>query len=290
MHRILLISVSLLALGACGSSTTDGGSTDGGSTGGGSTGGGSGIGSDNQPFTVTGQAISTQLTSTGFGAFSAPNPLTVNGSADTNGDGPDEVVFITNGTTTTFTEPSDEDVDLNGRVLEAEDSDGTLFVATDVDDDSSFEFTAFGLWTQFPGFDTDPSPNQAVHAGVVGVPVTTLPSGSATYSGNSVGIVETGTDVAVTVSDVTVNTDFSSVTVTSSGTLAEATTDGSPALNRSDLDFTATGSVTGTGYAATGGGMQVNGAFYGPNAEETGGVFSGAPGGAIYGGAFGAAR
>lgn len=276
MKKTILIFMPLLALSAGGGS--------------GSTGGGSGIGGDNQPFTVTGQAISTQFTSMGIGAFSGPNDLTVNGSADTTGNGPDQVEFVTNGTTTTLTQPSDEDLDLNGRVLQEEDRDGTFFISTDVNDNTSFEFTAFGLWTQFPSADAHPVPGQQVHAGVVGVPATTLPSGSATYSGNSVGIVNTGTDVAITVSDVTVNTDFSNVTVTSSGTLSEATNDCSPVLSRPDLEFTATGAVNGAAYIASGGTMQVNGAFYGPNAEETGGVFQGTQGGHIYGGAFGAAR
>lgn len=271
-----------MALGACGG---------GGGTGSGSTGGATGLGADDQPFTVTGQAISAQFTSTGIGAFSGPNALTVNGSADTNDDGPDQIEFITDGTTTTFTQPAiDERSRLNGRMLEEEDADGTFFIATDVNEDTEFEHTAFGLWTQFPGADADPVPGQPIHAGVVGIPVSTLPSGSATYSGNSVGVINTATDVAITVSDVTVNTDFSSVTVASFGTLAQATTDGSPVVPRGDLDFTATGSVTGTSYAATGGTMQVNGAFYGPNAEETGGVFQGTQGDQFYGGAFGAAR
>lgn len=281
MHKFLL-GASLLALAACGG----GGSSSGSGTGGG---GGTGIGSDNQPFTVTGQAVSTEFTSTGIAAFSGPNDLTVNGSADTNGDGPDQIEFITNGTTTTLTQPADEDSTLNGRVLLEEDADGTSFVSTDVNDATSFEYTAFGIWTQFPANGANPAPGQAAHAGVVGIPASGLPSGSATYSGNSVGAVNTGTGTVLTVSDVTVTTDFSNVTVDSSGTLAESAS-GNSTVNRSDLDFTATGTVTGTGYAATGGSMQVNGAFYGPNAEETGGVFQGTQAGQVYGGAYGAAR
>ena len=292
MYKKLLICASLLALGACGGG---GGSSGSASTGGGGTGGGgTGIGADNQPFTITGQAVSAQFTTPGVSAFSGPQTLTVNGSADTTGDGPDQVDLITGGTTTTVTDAVEEDLNLNGRVLTETDADGTILVTTDVSDESSFEFTVFGGWTQGAGVDADPVPGQVVSFGVAGIPASTLPSGSATYSGNSVGLASDGTDILLTTSDVTVTTDFSAVTVTSSGTLSQNIGDDSdvdqPTESASMLDFTSSGTVSGTGYTATGGGMQVNGAFYGPNAEETGGVFQGAPGGVNYGGAFGAAR
>jgi len=293
MNRIILLGVSLFALAACaaGTDSEGGGGTGGGSsTSSGGTGGG-GIGSDDQPFTLNGQAVAAQFVSaTGVGAFSGPQAATVNGSADTNGDGPDRIVLTTGGDTITLTDDTEEDPGLNGRVLQEEDGDGTILVSTDISDAPGLEYTAFAGWTQSPGFDADPTPGQPVYFGVIGQPAATLPGGSATYRGNSVGLVSNGTQTAITTSDVTVETDFSSVTVTSSGTLAQIAEDGFGTETASDLDFTATGTVTGTGYAASGGAMQVDGTFYGPNAEETGGVFRGTPGGANYGGAFGAAR
>lgn len=308
MYRVFLVSVSVLALAGClggGSSSDDdpptvgpgngSGDAGGGGNGGGDTGGGTGIGADNQPFTVTGQAVTTKFTGNGagdvngLGAFSGPVDLTINGSADTTGDGPDTIDFVTENGTVTFNNTSRdyEETVLNGRVLDEGDTDGTLLITT-VDDD--FEYTAFGIWTQFDGPDADPAPGDRLDVGAVGEVTETLPGGSATYTGQSVGVESDGTDLRLTTSDISITTDFSDITVVSSSTLAQSTEDidNAPVVSASNLDFTATGSVTGTGYAAAGGGMQVNGAFHGPNAEETGGVFHGTVGGSNYGGAFGA--
>jgi len=156
--------------------------------------------------------------------------------------------------------------------------------------DDDLEYRAFGIRTQFPDTEDDPAPGDRLDAGAAGELTETLPGGSATYSGQSVGVESDGTDIRLTTSDISITTDFSDITVTSSGTLAQSVDDidNAPVVSAADLDFTATGSVTGTGYAATADDMQVNGAFHGPNAEETGGVFHGTVGGSNYGGAFGA--
>lgn len=301
MYRVLLVSVSVLALAGClggGSSGDDEPEIPGGGgdvIGGGGIGGGTGIGADDQPFSVTGQAVTTQFTGddagevNGLGAFSGPIDLTINGSEDTNDDGPDTIDAITENGTVTFnaTNLDYSNTILNGRVSDEGDADGTLLITT-VDDD--LEYTAFGIWTQFPDPDSDPAPGDRLDAGAVGEVTETLPGGNATYTGQSVGIESDGTDLRVTTSDISITTDFSDITVTSSGTLAQSTEDidNASVVSAAHLDFIATGSVTGTGYAATAGGMQVNGAFHGQNAEETGGVFHGTVGDSNYGGAFGA--
>ena len=156
--------------------------------------------------------------------------------------------------------------------------------------DDDLEYRAFGIRTQFPDTEDDPAPGDRLDAGAAGELTETLPGGSTTATGQSVGIESDGTDIRLTRSDIPITTDFSGNTVTLGGTFAQSVydIDNAPVVSAADLDFTATGSVTGTGYAATADDMQVNGAFHGPNAEETGGVFHGTVGGSNYGGAFGA--
>ena len=113
--------------------------------------------------------------------------------------------------------------------------------------DDDLEYRAFGIRTQFPDTEDDPAPGDRLDAGAAGELTETLPGGSATATGQSVGIESDGTDIRLTRSDIPITTDFSGNTVTSSATLAQSVydIDNAPVVSASNLDFTAAGSMTG---------------------------------------------
>lgn len=297
MKKSILITVSLLALGACG-----------GGGGGGDTTGGGGLDFSNPVALQPGQslddlpegvavsapvsAVTASITNTGtFGEFSGPQAGTVVASAERGEDGPAAFRYTVGGTTVQFDGDVEESSDLNGAVGTATDADGTIEIFME---NSDLEFVEFGGWGQFPADDSDPAVGTPIFFGTIGAPIASPTSGNATYTGKSVGIDNGGGTIRLTTSDMSVNTDFSTVTVTSSNTLTQdvgSDIDTVPVPDPS-LDFTTSpGTVSSTGYTATAGGMNVNGAFFGPNAEETGGTFHGVSGaGTNYGGAFAAAQ
>ncbi|MFY0662447.1 MAG: transferrin-binding protein-like solute binding protein [Shimia sp.] len=158
-----------------------------------------------------------------------------------------------------------------------------------------FDHQTFGMWANGVG-----TSSGSVSVGSFGDRTATadMPSsGSATYSGRSVGMVVTTDGRAlVAESQVGVTTsDFSSVSVASTNTYVRNLSGGN-AWRGQHLDFAGTGTVDGNGFTANINGVvafsagdsgTMNGAFYGDNAEEVGGTFE--MNGAIgnYTGAFG---
>lgn len=152
------------------------------------------------------------------------------------------------------------------------------------------EYSAFGLGIQDAG-----SANGNVFVGTFGrgTPANDVPTASATYAGASVGFYVSGTDTAyLTSSDITVTTtDYTTALITSQSTaiadLETADTGAAP-----ELDFEANISLSGsefTGpFAGTGISGRLDGAFYGPAAQEIGGTFSGNGSAGAYIGSFGA--
>lgn len=308
MRRVLLITVSCCILTACGGgggSTIGGSGSNGGSSnpvGGGGTlnnGNGGNEGSSNpivigagdafpetdSPIQAEGIAVTATFSSVGgLSNLTAKQSSTLQASADTDGNGPDAVNFTTNGQTIQITSADEGgDLVLGGRAEDFGDDNGALLLP--VDDQ---EFVVFGGWAAVTGDDV-PAPGDTVSLGAFGgpTPVVSRPS-SASYSGNSLGITDTGGDLRLTASDVSVTTDFSNVTFTSENTIVEPVGDDGNIQSASELDFTASGTVTNDGYTAAEGGMTVTGNFYGPNAEETGGVFTGSLSGGNYIGSFAA--
>ncbi len=155
----------------------------------------------------------------------------------------------------------------------------------------NYEYQSFGSWqTGLNGT------SRVAGAGSTGsrTSASQMPTtGSASYYGDSLGQVITNGDVAITTSYIAVDTpDFDSVEIYSSNTITADPTTGAMIANRSDLDFYAAGTISGSGFTAginygqlTG---SVNGQFYGGNAQEVGGTFSGTTADSTYIGAFGA--
>ncbi|WP_294227121.1 transferrin-binding protein-like solute binding protein [uncultured Shimia sp.] len=159
-----------------------------------------------------------------------------------------------------------------------------------------FDHQTFGMWATGVG-----TTNGNVSVGSFGsrTAAADVPSsGSATYSGRSVGMVVTTDGRAlVAESQVGVSTsDFSNVSVASTNTYVRNLSGGN-SWRGAHLDFAGTGTVDGNEFNANINGVvafsagdsgTMNGAFYGDNAEEVGGTFE--MNGAIgnYTGAFGA--
>ncbi|MBE9639957.1 transferrin-binding protein-like solute binding protein [Salipiger mangrovisoli] len=188
----------------------------------------------------------------------------------------------------------------NGDTFDVTSIDGG-FLATSADGDrflvaadpfqQGYEYQTFGTWqTGMTGT------SRVAGAGSVGsrTSASQMPAtGSASYYGDSLGQVITDGQVAVTTSYIAVDTpDFSTVEIYSSDTITADPLTGAKIADRADLDFYAAGTVSGTGFAAdidtgvlTG---AVDGQFYGSNAQEVGGTFSGTTADSTYIGAFGA--
>ncbi|WP_353476256.1 transferrin-binding protein-like solute binding protein (plasmid) [Salipiger sp. H15] len=175
-----------------------------------------------------------------------------------------------------------------GLLIASADGDKTLLIADP--DKQGYEYQTFGTWqTGLTGT------SRRAGAGSVGARTSAsqMPTtGTASYYGDSLGQVITGGDVAVTTSYVAVDTDFDTVEVYSSNTVTADPTTGATIATRPDLDFYAEGAVSGSGFSAdidtgtlTG---ALDGQFYGGNAQEVGGTFSGTTATSTYVGAFGA--
>ncbi|SDH74451.1 transferrin-binding protein-like solute binding protein [Alloyangia pacifica] len=154
-----------------------------------------------------------------------------------------------------------------------------------------YEYQTFGSWqTGLNGT------SRVAGAGSIGnrTSASQMPTtGSASYYGDSLGQVITNGEVAVTTSYIAVDTpDFDSIEIYSSDTITADPTTGAKIADRADLDFYAAGTISGSGFSAginygqlTG---SVDGQFYGGNAQEVGGTFSGTTPDSTYIGAFGA--
>jgi hypothetical protein len=235
-----------------------------------------------------------------IGAFFTPASGSFSRTRDPEPDGPTVDRITADGTSLVADNGSATDFEVvDGRISAFFDGDSTGGVEALLDE--SFEFVRYAGWAQFEGAigagGETPSVTSPIIFAVWGEPTTsggTSGLASATYSGRSVGIVSADEGSVLprgwlTSSDVTVTTDFANISVQSSNTIREngENTSGTAA---SELDFLTSGTVSGVGYTASGDGMQINGAFYGPNAEETGGTFGGTRNGQNYGGVFGGAR
>lgn len=153
-----------------------------------------------------------------------------------------------------------------------------------------YEYQTYGAWLTGVGTGVG-----TVGAGSYGAQTdpATIPAGrTATYSGKALGVVRrSDAQVYTTESNVNVSTDFSTVNISSSGTRSVNLLTNVPG-SASDLDFSGSGPVSGSAFAANVSGPATSGsatgAFYGPNASEVGGTFrtTGA-GGLQHMGAFG---
>lgn len=156
-----------------------------------------------------------------------------------------------------------------------------------------WKYQTFGIWET--GLDTG---SGTIGAMSVGTPTSgsAIPkTGTATFSGVSGGIYRDGTTDYITASSLSANVDFLNRTIALATTATEKLEVGTvTSIADPDLDMTGTltyatdtnafsGSVTATGLTGSS-----TGQFYGPNAEELGGVFALTGAGKTYSGAYGA--
>ncbi|MBO9408311.1 transferrin-binding protein-like solute binding protein [Shimia sp. R9_1] len=157
---------------------------------------------------------------------------------------------------------------------------------------TDYEHQAFGAWID--GFGSD---NGSIATASVGArtDAANLPTNSASYRGQTVGLAQLNDgDTYLADSELTVSTsDFRTLNLDSTNTIVE-NLDTFVVRSESDLNFTGTATVSGSGFSGNISGTAVNGNiegnFFGPNAEEVGGVFDSQSGDTAYIGSFGAVR
>lgn len=149
------------------------------------------------------------------------------------------------------------------------------------------EYSAFGIGFTSVG-------GGAVFGGAFGVetPSSGLPTGAASYSGESVGLfVDTSGNTYLTGSDIAVTTsDFSTFSINSTNTQRANLTGGSAVFDN-NLDFSANATLSGSSlagiFSGSGVGGNIDAQVFGPNGEEIGGNFTGTGTSGDYLGAFG---
>lgn len=162
-------------------------------------------------------------------------------------------------------------------VLETETDFGEARVAVATPAENGFEYQTFSTWAS--RIETSSGVNGMLGAANVGVKTAAadIPSsGTATFKGKAMGEYVSPDAVSLMTSDATLNANFAnrSVSFTTANTRSQ---EGS----RNDLNLNGTmsyssGSNEMSGTVRTEGGMtgDVDGRFYGPNAQEAGGTFS----------------
>lgn len=251
-------------------------------------------GSADGTYSASGMGVSTRYVTNADGTVTSVETPVSDRNIDaslTFEDGEIEAISVeTPDGTLTFSRSAGDTFTVQQGAITAVSADGDRIMVTADPLQQGYEYQSYGTWqTGLTGT------TRLAGAGSIGARTSAsqMPSsGSASYYGDSTGQVFTDGEVAVTTSYIAVDTDFDTVEVYSSETVTADPITGVITGSRSDLDFYAEGSVSGTGFAAT---MDtgtltgtVDGQFYGPDAAEVGGTFSGTTADSTYIGAFGA--
>lgn len=160
-------------------------------------------------------------------------------------------------------------------------------------DTNNFEHQSFGVW--ITGFETGTGTIGTTSVGTRTAAANVPTATPATFNGRSAGLARRNDGIAyATDSQVEISTgDFRTLSITSSNTNG-VNLDTNVASSTPELDFTGTATVNGAEFSGTITGTAVNGSingdFFGPNAEEVGGLFESESGSTTYLGAFGAVR
>ncbi len=210
------------------------------------------------------------------------------------------MTFVVGNRTTRLREEDGADIEYdNGRRLTivgtSADGETRAFLGNEIALD--FDHQSYGLWVSGSGTDSG-----RIGVGSFGhrTARSDMPgSGTATYRGNSIGVVATADHRDLLLeSDVQIETsDFSNVTIASGNTTARQL-EGGNAWLANQYNFAGTGTISGNGFTAdlvgtgavtAGATGQAQGNFYGDDASEVGGTFE-LNGSMTYLGAFGAER
>mgnify|MGYP001596647146 CR=1 FL=1 len=213
-----------------------------------------------------------------------------------------KISFATNNGTVTFDENGTDTIGDTGNVVYGYDAAGTKFViASDpLYSGNNWNYQTFGIWETGRGTGSGTAGAVSVGAATAGSSIPT--SGSATYSGHFGGTSSdaNGVDV-ITTGGATVVADFAnrSLAFSTTGSKYVSPVASSPSwINKSSLDMTgtltysaATNSFSGAVSDSFIGSGTATGKFYGPSAEEIGGVFSLTGAGTlVHAGGFGAKK
>ena len=207
------------------------------------------------------------------------------------GDSIDALSIEAGSASISFSLDDGDGIDATGSATSLESRDGRDLALVVGGPASQFDHQSFGAWLSGQG--TGSAIAAVGSFGDVSPASAAQPGPAASYSGAATGFAESDGTVSLVVATVDLVTDFEDVAFASRdtvtveiGTLAET-----PAP---ELDLSGTMTVTGgvfTGVvstAETSGSLQ--GWFYGPNAEEAGGLFETLGTGVRYIGSFGATR
>jgi hypothetical protein len=215
----------------------------------------------------------------------------------TNGD-IEQIAITTPTTTVTWDESSGDIIDDTDVVVTATNaSDANIGIFVNADDPLiNWQYQTFGVWETDRG-----EPTGTFGAATVGTPTTgsAIPTtGNATFTGLTGGVYvdATGTNDYITASSLTADVDFNSRSIalsTANTTKVDSVTAvESPATNLNmagTLNYAPGSNAFSGNVSATGMTGSSSGQFYGPNAEELGGVFSlSGPGVETYVGGYGA--
>lgn len=144
--------------------------------------------------------------------------------------------------------------------------------------DLGWEYQTFGIWET----NRDSTTSRKFGAMSVGTPTTAIPSsGTAAFTGYATGSYVSAAGTGTTVfADLTVGANFGTQTLTFNTANTQTSSDWLTFTAKSDLNLNGTltyapGTNSFTGSVNSNGGLAGNstGQFYGPNAEELGGVF-----------------
>jgi len=179
--------------------------------------------------------------------------------------------------------------------------------------DPSLKFSTYGVWQHNTPDKTDGIGDSGAFATGQLTPAAQLPAGTASYSGGAVGLATNGTNSVGLVGTSNINVNFDSRTVDASLALQQQTFDRAANGGAGAVTTTSFGTLTSSGaaitpgtavYAGNIGGSVANtathgtdavtgkmsGAFYGPAAAETAGVFSVTGGATTAHGSFGGTK
>jgi len=290
-RTLALLGASLL-IASCASGGGGGGSTGGGGTGGGGGGGGptpftswSAVGPNSNVIasgrsrqaSYTANVALEKVTSVG-----TPTATATGASYTQKRDGTslltDVTIVSATGTNISFATSSGSTFEEAGDVIEASNASGSNAALVASADSLGWNYQSFGVW--ITGLDTGSGTvgGMTVGASTAGASVPT--TGSATYLGVAGGVymAPDGT-LGPAGSDMSAGANFATRSISFSTTGSNFPEDGATAAPGLDLSGTLTysaGSASFTGNITSAGGMAgtADGVFYGPAAQELGGVFA----------------
>jgi len=288
----------IAAMTGCGGGGSSGSGSGGGGGGGGSSGGSIVTRSfttwsevePNSEYTLTG-GISVEASESGdFEDVSRDSSLSFTNDSQRR---VTDIEIKTPTSTVSFSRDAGDDIEHVNSLVVALDPDRDKFLVAIDPNELGWDYQTFGNWGQKLSSNNNNEIFGAISAGVP-TPGNDIPTkGTATYTGFSSGVYVSDAYVQ-TFSEVSVDADFGarSLAFATSNTRELVSDNPRNELNLGGTLTYSSGVNSFSGAVNTSSGLSGNadGQFYGPQAEELGGVFATEGGGSFYSGAFGAKR